>query len=107
MTEDLVLYHIARGLDLPEGAPPLIAGLEVFLTAFWELDRERESDRLIRPSVIDAWLAKYRITDAEFADDLHHHITALDIEYLTLMRERRKREESEGPIGNVTERRHF
>lgn len=104
---DMVTLCLLRGVTIPdEDEPPeLVMGLDIFLSAFWELDRERiDIERMIRPSDVDTWLAKNNVTDPEFVQALHHHVTKLDIEYLRLMREKRKREASDG-VGNSGNRR--
>lgn len=78
---------MASHLPLPskiENAPELELGLGIFLGAFYDLDSCRASGWEEGPipwTAVSEWCDRAE-ADTDLRDAMHHHIRALDLEYL-------------------------
>lgn len=84
--ENVAMQALKMGAPIPDriqNAPELFPGLELYLSAFFDLDSERSHSNgvtLIPATAIHEWADRYRLSD-EQREDLLHHIRVMDADH--------------------------
>jgi hypothetical protein len=85
LEKDLLEKTLKRRLKIPKAiaeAPVLLAGLEVFYRAFWDLINDRPTpDSMIPWYPVQLWADRHHL-DSIASDDLHFFLRRMDMEFI-------------------------
>lgn len=102
--KNIALQAVRSGQPLPDriaNAPELKLGLQLYLTAFFDLDAERESSMSIGRipwSAIDRYARAYDL-DSEQYEDMHFFIKQMDSEHIKRIKAKEKWNHGKYAIG--------
>ena len=94
----IVELAMRQGRPIPKRiaeAPELMRGLDLYYEAFWRLDTCRSVAMDLGPipwTAVHAYGTEMRLSRRQ-RQDLHHHVTAMDLAYRKWVRERRPKEQ--------------
>lgn len=93
--KNIALQAVRSGQPLPDriaNAPQLELGLQLYLTAFFDLDAERESGMSLGRipwSAVDRYAVAYELDDEQY-EDLHYFIKHMDTEHIKRIKAKEK-----------------